>query len=66
MKLNISIKVKNEKDPLTSSYKDVENEVDKLFQKLGTQAITGAVNYTRKAIVDKNGNTTGYNVNVII
>jgi len=62
MKLNISIKTNNSSDPLTTSVAQMEIHTAKLLQAAGVQMMAGTVKYARKPIVDRNGNTTGYNI----
>ena len=66
MKLNISIKVKNDKDPLTTSHYEVEKAAATILEEQAKKIRDYTVtNYSQKAIVDRNGNTTGYNIVIL-
>jgi len=66
MKINITIKAKNNLDPLTTSNSDIELEIAKSLEAIAVQMMVGTAKYARKAHMDKNGNTIGYDYTIIV
>ena len=67
MKINITIKTKNNLDPLTTNRDQLEQEVARILaaEAKKLRDCTNTV-YAREARMDKNGNTIGYDFTFVV